>query len=112
MGSENGASDEQLMSVAEATAGAFDPGDTHGDTRGGTHGVDLFDERTLAALSYADAMTLSDVDEACFARVAEQFDADELVELTAKIAWENSSARFNRALRIESQRLWQGPGER
>ncbi len=108
MGSEHGASDEQLMSVAEATAGAFDPG----DTRGGAHGVDLFDERTLAALSYADAMTMSDVDEACFARVAEQFDDDELVELTAKIAWENSSARFNRALRIESQRLWQGPAER
>jgi alkylhydroperoxidase family enzyme len=112
VGSEHGVSDEQLMSVANATAGAFDPGGTRGGTRGGRHGVDLFSERTLAALSYADAMTMSDVDEACFARVAEQFDDDELVELTAKIAWENSSARFNRALRVESQRLWQGPVER
>jgi alkylhydroperoxidase family enzyme len=112
VGSEQGVSDEQLMCVAESTAGAFDPGGTHVGPHGGRHGVDLFDERTLAALGYADAMTTSDVDEACFARVAEQFDDDELVELTAKIAWENSSARFNRALRIESQHLWQGPVER
>jgi len=28
------------------------------------------------------------------------------VELTALIAWENASSRFNRALRIPSQGLW------
>lgn len=104
MGSEHGISDEQLMCVAEAAPGAFASSDTRV--------VDLFDERTLAALAYADAMTSSDVDEICFVRVAEQFNDDELVELTAKIAWENSSARFNRALRIESQHLWPGPSER
>jgi hypothetical protein len=31
---------------------------------------------------------------------------DALVELTAAIAWENSSSKFNRALRVPSQRLW------
>ena len=34
------------------------------------------------------------------------YDDDALVELTAIIAWENASAKFNRALRIPSQGLW------
>ena len=33
---------------------------------------------------------------------------DYLVELTEVVAWENASARFNRALRIGSQHLWAG----
>ena len=68
-----------------------------------------FDERETVALEYADAMTLSDqdVDDALFARVAEHFDADAIVELTAVIAWENASSKFNRALRVPSQELWQ-----
>ena len=36
------------------------------------------------------------------------FDEDALVELTAAIAWENSSSKFNRVLRVPSQRLWRG----
>jgi len=67
---------------------------------------DLFTVRQALALAYADAMTLADVDDDLFALVATEFDADELVELTATIAWENSSARFNRALRVPSQGLW------
>jgi len=67
-----------------------------------------FDEREKAALAYADAITLSDrdVDDALFDRVSAQFDEDAIVELTAVIAWENSSSKFNRALRVESQGLW------
>jgi alkylhydroperoxidase family enzyme len=63
-------------------------------------------ERT--ALEYADAMTLSDrdVDDDLFARVRKFYDDDALVELTAIIAWENASAKFNRAFRVPSQRLW------
>jgi alkylhydroperoxidase family enzyme len=34
------------------------------------------------------------------------FDEDAIVELTEIIAWENASAKFNRTLRIPSQRLW------
>ncbi|WP_166397174.1 carboxymuconolactone decarboxylase family protein [Rubrobacter marinus] len=34
------------------------------------------------------------------------FDEDAVVELTAVIAWENSSSSFNRALRVPSQGLW------
>jgi alkylhydroperoxidase family enzyme len=67
---------------------------------------DLFTNRQALALAYADAMTLADVDDDLFAVVAAEFDPDELVELTASVAWENSSARFNRALRVPSQELW------
>ena len=74
----------------------------------------LYDERERAALEYADAITLSnrDVDDALFRRVRRFFDDDDLVELTAAIAWENSSSKFNRALRVPSQGLWKGGANR
>ena len=73
------------------------------------HDSPLFDAREKAALAYADAITLSDrdVDDTLFAMLATHFDEAALVELTAVIAWENASSKFNRALRIESQGLWQ-----
>ena len=68
----------------------------------------LFSERERTALEYADAMTITgrDVSDDLFARVHALFDEDALVELTESIAWENASAKFNRALRIPSQKLW------
>jgi alkylhydroperoxidase family enzyme len=68
----------------------------------------LYDEKEKTALEYADAITLSDrdIDDELFARVKGFFDDDALVELTALIAWENSSSKFNRALRVPSQGLW------
>lgn len=67
----------------------------------------LFDERERAALEYADAMTASGaVGADLFARLRGHFSDDALVELTALIAWENASSRFNRALRIPAQGLW------
>ncbi len=62
--------------------------------------------RQLVALDFADAITLADVDDELFTQVAAEFNADEIVELTEVIAWENASARFNRALRVPSQHLW------
>ncbi len=68
----------------------------------------LYDEKEKTALAYADAMTLSDqdVDDALFEQVKRHFNEDEIIELTEIIAWENASSKFNRALRIPSQRLW------
>jgi len=51
-------------------------------------------------------ITGRDVDDALFARVRALFDDDAIVELTEIIAWENASAKFNRALRIGSMGLW------
>jgi alkylhydroperoxidase family enzyme len=69
---------------------------------------DLFSEAERLALQFADAMTITgrEVSDELFARLREFYDEDALVELTATIAWENASSKFNRALRIPSQQLW------
>lgn len=56
-------------------------------------------------------ITSREVTDELFARVRQFYDDDALVELTAIIAWENSSSKFNRALRVPSQGLWKR-GER
>jgi alkylhydroperoxidase family enzyme len=68
----------------------------------------LFSEAERTILEYADAMTITgrDVSDELFARVRRLLDDDAIVELTEIIAWENASAKFNRALRIPSQKLW------
>jgi len=68
----------------------------------------LFSEAEHLALEFADAMTITgrEVSDELFARLREFYDEDALVELTAAIAWENASSKFNRALRIPSQQLW------
>ncbi|MGA9767835.1 MAG: hypothetical protein WBV94_02265 [Blastocatellia bacterium] len=68
----------------------------------------LYSEAERIALGYADAMTITgrEVSDEMFARLREVYNDDELVELTAIIAWENASSKFNRALRVPSQQLW------
>ena len=94
MSSELGVSDEKILALEEY---ATSP---------------LYDERERAALEYAERMTITDqdVDDELFSRLRRFFDEDALVELTAAIAWENSSSKFNRALRVPSQCLWRGAG--
>lgn len=92
--------DEQLLAVVAVEPGGFDV------DAPSVSSVALFDAATRTALAYADAMTTSDVSDVLFGRVREHFDDDQIVELTEVIAWENASARFNRALRIGSQHLW------
>jgi alkylhydroperoxidase family enzyme len=94
--SELGVSDEKILALDEY---ATSP---------------LYEEKERAALEYADRMTIThqDVDDELFSRLRRFFDEDALVELTATIAWENSSSKFNRALRVPSQRLWKGSERR
>ena len=68
----------------------------------------LFVESERVALEVADAMTITgrDVTDELFARLQSYYDDDAIVELTATIAWENASSKFNRALRVPSQELW------
>ena len=91
MGSRLGVSDDKILALADY---ATSP---------------LYSETERVALEYADAMTLSgrEVSDELFARLRKSYDDDALVELTAIIAWENASSKFNRALRIPSQGLWQ-----
>jgi alkylhydroperoxidase family enzyme len=69
---------------------------------------DLFSQAERLALEFADAMTITgrDVSDELFARLRGFYDEDALTELTATIAWENASSKFNRALRVPSQELW------
>jgi alkylhydroperoxidase family enzyme len=68
----------------------------------------LYSEMERVALEYADCMTISgrEVSDDLFTRLRRFYDDNALVELTAIIAWENASSKFNRALRIPSQGLW------
>ena len=68
----------------------------------------LYSEDERIALEYADSMTVTgrEVSEEFFSRLREFYDDDQIVELTAIIAWENASSKFNRALRVPSQKLW------
>jgi alkylhydroperoxidase family enzyme len=65
-------------------------------------------EKTV--LDYATAMTKAPVEvpEALFAELRLHFDAEQMVELTATIAWENYRARFDHALGIEAQGYSEG----
>jgi alkylhydroperoxidase family enzyme len=74
----------------------------------------LYSEAERVALTYADCMTITDqeVTDELFAHLREFYDEDQIVELTAIIAWENASSKFNRALRVPSQNLWKRREER
>ena len=69
---------------------------------------ELYSDAERIALEFADHMTITDrtVSDELFARLRRFYDDDALVELTATIAWENSSSKFNRALGVLSQQLW------
>lgn len=69
---------------------------------------DLYTKAERLALEFADRMTITgqDVSDELFARLRAFYDDDALVELAATIGWENSSSKFNRALRVPSQQLW------
>ena len=92
MGSQLGVAEEKIRALADY---ATSP---------------LYTEAERVALEYADCMTLSDreVSDELFDRLRRLYPDDALVELTGIIAWENASSKFNRALRIPSQRLWKG----
>jgi 4-carboxymuconolactone decarboxylase len=88
----SGVSDEQIMALTDHRA------------------ADCFDEKELAVLDYADAMTRTPVEvtDELFDRVRAHFDEAQLVELTAAIAWENWRARFNWAFDIGSAGFAEG----
>jgi AhpD family alkylhydroperoxidase len=64
-----------------------------------------FSEKERAALAYAETMTDSSrrVDDALLNRLKTSFTEDELVELTAWIAFQNLSSKFNSALDVPAQ---------
>ncbi|CBG88063.1 putative decarboxylase [Citrobacter rodentium ICC168] len=67
----------------------------------------LFSAQERVALAYADAVTATppQVDEALKAQMKQHFSDDEISEMTALLAFQNLSVRFNAALDIPSQGL-------
>ncbi|MBI4184126.1 MAG: carboxymuconolactone decarboxylase family protein [Proteobacteria bacterium] len=72
----------------------------------------LFDAHERLALDYAEAMTGPGcvVDDGLWARLAARFDEDSRLELTALVAFQNLSSRFNAALRVPAQGFCPIPG--
>ena len=79
------------------------------DALSGYASSELYSDAERLALEFADNMTITgrEVSDELFGRLRQFYDEDALVELTATIAWENASSKFNRALRVPSQQLWQ-----
>ncbi len=65
----------------------------------------LFSDRERAALAYTEAVTFSDrqTTEAHFERLRRHFDDAAIIELTALVAFQNLSSKFNAALGVEPQ---------
>jgi alkylhydroperoxidase family enzyme len=65
----------------------------------------LFDQREQTVLDYAEAVTSSDikVSDEQVERLKAYFDDDGIVELTALIAFQNMSSKFNSALGVPAQ---------
>lgn len=66
---------------------------------------DLFDERERAVLDYAESVTYTDrqPETRHFEALRRWFDDDGIVELTALIAFQNLSSKFNAALGVPPQ---------
>ena len=70
-----------------------------------------FSELEKRVLHYAMALTRTpaDVPEELFSSLREHFSPQQMVELTAAIAWENFRARFNRGFGVEAEGFTEGP---
>lgn len=68
---------------------------------------DVFSDEECAALAYAEAVSVTppQVDDVVKARLKRHFTDDAITEMTALIAFQNLSARFNAALDIPAQGL-------
>lgn len=71
---------------------------------------DLFDETDKLVIAYADGITRTPVDvpDEVFEGLRARFDEEQLVELTAAIAWENWRARFNWAFGLGKEGFSEG----
>jgi len=84
---KRGVSEEKIMALAEWKNSA------------------LFSDKEKAALAYAEAMTITGTkpEDMPIADLRKHFDDDGIVELTAVIAFQNMSSKFNSALNVAPQ---------
>jgi AhpD family alkylhydroperoxidase len=72
----------------------------------------LYDGRERTSLEYAETITLSGqrVGDELIGRLRKHYDDDAIVELTALIAFQNLSSKFNSALGVPAQGFCRVPG--
>ena len=92
MGRRQGITEQQLLDLADFESSA------------------AFTEQEKLVLRYAVAMTQTpvEVSEELFESLRQQWSPQQLVELTAAIAWENYRARFDHAFGIEAAGFSEG----
>ena len=90
MSRQSGISEERILALPEFRTSA------------------LYSAKEKALLKYAEEMTKTPVtvSDELFARLREEFNDDQIIELTASIAYENFRARFYHALDIGSDGLF------
>lgn len=93
VGRKAGLSDDKLLAVKGNDLGVFN------DT-----------ERLVIELADAMTSTPSNVSDDLYGRLLQQFSEDQLMELSAQIAFENYRARLNRVFDMGSDELYK-PGE-
>lgn len=89
MGRNAGLSDEKLLAL-----------------QGGDLAVFTDVERLIIELADAMVTTPANVSDDLYARLRKQFSEEQLLQLTAQIAFENYRARFNRVFDVESDGLY------
>lgn len=89
MGRDSGLSDDELAAIAQQNDSAFSP-------------------REQLALALADEMAKApcNISDDLFARLRAEFSEEQLIELSAQIAFENNRARFNRVFDVGSDALY------
>lgn len=72
--------------------------------------AEVFSELECRVLDYAEALTKTpaEASDEMVAGLAEHLDDEQVVELTAAIAWENFRARFNRGFDVADQQFSDG----
>lgn len=75
--------------------------------------LNAFNEKERLVIELADAMVTapSNISDDLYARLLKKFSEDQLIELSAQIAFENLRARLNRVFDVESDELYHPDSE-
>ena len=95
MGRKAGLTDEKLLAVAKVA-------------ETGSHDLSAFNDTERLVIELADAMVSApaDMSDELYARLREKFSEEQLMQLSAQIAFENYRARWNRVFDIGSDELY------
>lgn len=108
VGRKAGLTDEKLLAL---TRDDFSPRDnpSSGDNSSSRNNHAPFTRDELLVIELADAMvaTPSNISDDLYTRLREKFSEEQLLQLSAQIAFENYRARLNRVFDVGSDNLYQ-----